>query len=201
MHGYCPSGFKVRCIVESCLEDPRVMTKPVARTLGGSPVEVALARSRLRAPGSASVLVLALDTLLQASVAGPVAANLGAPLLLTGGDRLATAVIAENQRLGAGRAVVVGTSPDAHLDVRRGDGLAIERVGMTSAEVGQWLPDRTGGDRVMGVEPVACPRPWHRPAPRSPASWACHWWSASTPLAPSTPCEERCASRSTGSSR
>jgi hypothetical protein len=151
VHGYCPSGYNVRCIVESCLEDPRVMTKPVTRALGTSAAAVALARSRTR--GRAEVIVLGDGDAGPASaIAGPVAAHLRAPLLLTGRGRLASAVIAEVQRLGATHVFVVGEVPQPHLDELETYGVASERIGVSSTEIARWMIERTGRDHVVCVE-------------------------------------------------
>src|SRR5688500_5480805 len=45
VHGYCPSGTNVRCIVESCYADPRVQTVPLVRVERGDPLSAALAVS------------------------------------------------------------------------------------------------------------------------------------------------------------
>ena len=160
VHGYCPSGFNVRCIVESCLTDPRVMNMHVERALGMTASAVALARSRTRAPGSSRTVVLgdASDPRL-AAVAGPIAAHHGAPLLLTGRDRLSSALIAEVQRLGATTAIAVGAVPQRHLDELATYGVECTHTGLSdtvtgsSLEAARYLLARTGGTRVMCIGP------------------------------------------------
>ena len=151
VHGYCPSGYNVRCIVESCLEDPRVMTKPVTRALGMTASAVAIARSRTRTRADVVVLGDA-DDPLTGAIAGPVAAHLRAPLLLTGRGRVASALIAEVQRLGATRAVAAGAVPASHLDELATYGLSTVHVGLTSLEVARWLIAQTDVNRAVCVE-------------------------------------------------
>ena len=154
VHGYCPSGYNVRCIVESCHADPRVMDRRVDRALGATAAAVALARSRARREGAGGPVVLGVaDDPRLAAVAGPVAAHLGAPLLLVGRGRLASGVIAEVQRLTATRAVAVGPVPQAHLDELATYGVTGEHVGTTTIEVARWLLERTGGTRVACIGP------------------------------------------------
>jgi hypothetical protein len=160
VHGYCPAGHNVRCIVESCYADPRVQNKPIERALGLSPAAVALARSRTRAPGSGGTVVLGdADDLRLAAVAGPVAASHGAPLLLTARSRLATSVIAEVQRLDATTVHAVGAVPRAHLDELETYGVATEHLGLstsvtdTSVLAARHVLARTKGGRVMCIGP------------------------------------------------
>jgi hypothetical protein len=151
VHGYCPSGHNVRCIVESCLEDPRVMTKPVQRALGTSASAVALARSRTRADADVVVLGDA-DDVGFAAVAGAVAAHLRGPLLLTARGRLASGVIAEVQRLGAARVIAAGSVPQAHLDELSSYGVATQHLGLDPVDVARWMIERTGRDHVVCIE-------------------------------------------------
>ena len=59
VHGYCPDGHNVYCMVESCLEDPRLQRVALERTYATDGVEVSLARLATRAAGSTPALVLA----------------------------------------------------------------------------------------------------------------------------------------------
>lgn len=150
VHGYCPAGFNVRCIVESCLNDPRVMTKPIERVLGEDAAAVALARSRTRASAEIVVLGDAEDPRVGA-IAGPVAAHLGAPLLLTGRSQLAASVVSEIDRLGATQVFAAGAVPASHLDALGDRGLEATHAGLTSLEVARWMIDRTGHNRAVCI--------------------------------------------------
>ena len=160
VHGYCPSGYNVRCIVESCLTDPRVMDKHIERALGMTAPAVALARSRTRAPGSGGTIVLGdADDARLAAVAGPIAAHHEAPLLLTGRSHLASSIIVEAQRLGATHAIAVGAVPEAHLDELAAYGITGEHLGLstdatdTSLLAARYLLGRTEATRVMCIGP------------------------------------------------
>jgi hypothetical protein len=103
VHGYCPGGTNVKCIVESCWADPRVMTVPLARVGDGSPASIALAVSRRRFPdGGAPAVVLGdAGDVLAASVAGAAAGAVARPLLLVERDDFPPELAAELRRLGA----------------------------------------------------------------------------------------------------
>lgn len=158
VHGYCPSGYNVRCIVESCLADPRVMDKHVERALGMTAPAVALARSRTRGAGSGGMVVIGdADDARLAAVAGPLAAHYRAPLLLTGRDHLSSSIIVEVQRLGATRALIVGAVPEAHGSELESYGVDVEhtgtsnRVGGSSLLAARHLLARTRGRRAMCI--------------------------------------------------
>lgn len=155
VHGYCPAGYNVRCIVESCWADPRVMDRPVVRAQGLTAAQVALAVSRLLPHGVGGHVVVGdgEDPRL-ASVAGPVAALLDAPLLLSGRGRLSTSVIAEAQRLGATSATLVGPLSAGHAEELRSYGLDVDSAGSSSPEVARWFLDRTSATQVMCIEPA-----------------------------------------------
>jgi hypothetical protein len=159
VHGYCPSGTNVRCIVESCATDPRVMHVPVQRAAGLTAAGVSMAASRLRPAGRGGAVVIGdADDALAAAVAAPVGTHLDAPVLLTGRGRLSSGVLAEVQRLAAERAVLVGPVPAAYADELRAYGLEVFHVGAAatlpavSVAVARWLLERTGGRRAVCVE-------------------------------------------------
>ncbi|HVM09539.1 MAG TPA: hypothetical protein VM345_13815 [Acidimicrobiales bacterium] len=111
VHGYCPSGTNVLCIVESCGADPRVQVVSLRRVTTDEVIAASALASRARAgegQGPVVWMVNAADPLLAAVVA-PVAVRANAILLLTDGSGLAAQTIAELQRLGTARAVLAGT--------------------------------------------------------------------------------------------
>ncbi|HYD10868.1 MAG TPA: hypothetical protein VEA78_12275 [Acidimicrobiales bacterium] len=153
VHGYCPSGYNVRCIVESCWADPRVMDKAVLRAGGLSHAQVALAVSRNRPHGSGGHLVIGdADDAKAGAIAGPIASHLAGALLFSGKGRLAGSVIAEAQRLKATHATFVGRFPESHLEELRSYGLTVDTAGTTSLDVARWLIARTGGTQAMCIE-------------------------------------------------
>lgn len=160
VHGYCPSGHNVLCIVESCANDPRVMTVPVARLVGASAPAVAAALSRDRYPdrrGGTSVVTDEADVFV-AGVAKPLAAVLDGPALLSARAGLPAATVEELARLGVAEVVVVGpaisTAVDADLAAR---GYRVRRVGAAadvgalSVEVGREVLARGGSTRAWCV--------------------------------------------------
>ncbi|MCU1376110.1 MAG: hypothetical protein JWO68_3396 [Actinomycetia bacterium] len=159
VHGYCPSGHNVRCMVESCYADPRVMYVPILRAPGYTGPSVAAARARLGAAGSGGVVVIGdADNALLAAVAAAVAGAIDAPLLLTPADHLAPAVPAEIQRRKAVSAIVLATVPAAFDDELKGYGIsAIERIGegftieACSVTAAHWLRERTGSTEAVCV--------------------------------------------------
>ena len=168
VHGYCPSGHNVRCIVESCLHDPRVMKVPVERLDGFTAEGLALARSRARGNGSAPVVVVADEEILAASIGATAAAAADAPLLLTPADRASGAVVDEVRRLGAGRVLLVGPNLSPAVDAELARVAIVERlhgpggIEAASIEVGRWVMARTGARRgwavaAAGTSAVAAP--------------------------------------------
>ena len=162
VHGYCPSGTNVRCIVESCYADPRVQTVPLIRVDRGDPMSASIAVSAARfGRGTGGTVVIGdAESGVSASVAASVAGAAQAALLLTRRDRLVSGVIAEMQRLGAKRAYVVGRSIAPVVDEQvRQYGLTVERIGTSalgagpwSVEVGRWVMQRTGSRRAVAVD-------------------------------------------------
>jgi hypothetical protein len=163
VHGYCPGGTNVMCIVESCWADPRVQTVPLARVGDGSPAGTALDVSRRRfASASAPAVVIGdADDPLAAAVAGAAAGATARPLLLVARAGLAPAIVDELRRLGATSVTAIGpglpTSTDGYL---RAIGLTVERVGAPGADIGaasvdvaRWVQQRTASDRAFVVAP------------------------------------------------
>jgi hypothetical protein len=118
VHGYCPSGTNVLCIVESCGADPRVQVVTLRRLPWDDPVAVSAGATRARYPEGGAPTVWLVDAAqpLLASVTAPLAALAGVPLLLTRGDVLAGALVAELQRLGVSRATLAGAGLSASLE-------------------------------------------------------------------------------------
>jgi hypothetical protein len=133
VHGYCPAGTNVYCIVESCHADPRLMAVGLQRFGGGDAPFVAAAVSRTRfptgtTPASPPVLTDGDDARMIA-VAAPLAIATGAPLLLVRRTDVPAATIAELQRLGVTGVRVVGSAIGSAVDTELARyGLAVERV-------------------------------------------------------------------------
>src|SRR5438128_8269077 len=83
VHGYCPAGTNVRCIVESCGNDPRVQSVTVTRLPGDDPASTAAATRAVRFPrGSGTVVLADAGSDLGTAVAMPVGAVVAGPVLV-----------------------------------------------------------------------------------------------------------------------
>ncbi len=86
VHGYCPSGTNVRCIVESCGNDPRVQTVSLQALTWAAGVGYHHAAIRSAHPlANRAVVADDRDRWIQ-YLAAPLAGALGAPLLGIGAD-------------------------------------------------------------------------------------------------------------------
>ncbi len=149
VHGYCPEGSNVYCVVESCLEDPRVLKVAVVSHTTQSAAGLAVSRTAAVAGGSVPAVVIAHPSdRLVAALATPVAARLGGVVLTTPLDGIPAEVTAEISRLGAKQVIVVGAGFGA--GVVAGFGLipgvaAVGHLGtnpdvaLASIEVARWL--------------------------------------------------------------
>lgn len=161
VHGYCPSGTNVKCIVESCGTDPRVQTVPIARVQTDNPVEIATAFSRTRfGKNSKPIVVLSnSEDALSAAIAATVAGALGGPLLLTAGGNLDSHTISELQRLGSTDVKVVGLGLNGSIEASLSSyGRSAERLFLStnhadlSVEVADWVQARTKTTRAICIE-------------------------------------------------
>ncbi len=108
VHGYCPAGTNVACIVESCGEDPRVLTTEiVGLTWDGD--EGFFGSAAEAAHRSARRVVIA-DTTdpWTALIAGPLAGVLGVPLMAVRPEGLTMLQLARLTRWSTNAAMLVG---------------------------------------------------------------------------------------------
>jgi hypothetical protein len=155
VHGYCPSGTNVRCIMESCHSDPRLMGVGLSRVEGDDAATVAAGLAR-RILGD--TVWLAGDDL-RAAVLAPLAAAHGQALLVTGDARLAPAAIRELQRRQATTVVTIdGAVGAGALDEARRyvtvevRSLAAGEAATWSARVGRLVEEMTGANRIVAVD-------------------------------------------------
>ncbi len=150
VQGYCPTGSSVYCVVESCLEDPRVQRITLDRWIGDNPVLASIARSAVR-PSAPTVVIGSAAHPLGAALAVPVAGELGVPVLFCPPDRIPAEIVAEIARLGAKRFVLAAPglvdSARATLDGLGTTEQLIPTAGPedwagASVEVARWLLDR-----------------------------------------------------------
>jgi hypothetical protein len=149
--GYCPSGTRVLCILESCGADPRATPKPTVVLGTADPVAVSVSASRAIHERAAVVVISDAQSPSHAAVAAAVAGIAAGPMLLTARGGLDATVAEEIRRLRADHALVVGHSlSEAVDDALRAQGLFVQRLGsgnpaQWSNEVALWVRERTGG--------------------------------------------------------
>ncbi len=134
VHGYCPSGTNVACIVESCGEDPRVNQVDIAtvawQNTDGYFSSAVEAGQGARA--SRAVIALATDRYFPL-MAAPLAGALGAPLFVVGAGGLSFSDLSRMQNLGVRTAMLVGAVPSSVNTSLSGAGIQTEAV-TTSAD-------------------------------------------------------------------
>ncbi len=137
VHGYCPTGTNVKCIVESCDEDPRLQRVAITKVISDEAGVVAAAVRKHRFPSGAALVVVGDgdggEPQLFGAVATALSVGLGVPLLLVGRAPLSTGALAEIGRLGASDVVITGPllppSIDEQLTAR---GLNVSRYGVST---------------------------------------------------------------------
>ena len=156
VHGYCPSGTNVRCIVESCGNDPRVLN--VALTPVGWEGDLGYYRSAIGSGhGLANRAVVApdADRWLQ-FIAAPLAGTLGVPLLSVGGAGPTAADLELLARVGVSEIMTVGSIPG--LGAFTANGIRVEAVttqtdhGSASREVAARIAAVNDINRTVTVE-------------------------------------------------
>ncbi len=133
VHGYCPSGTNVECIVESCGEDPRLMETAIvpvsvdaAGSFNGPAIDAGQGTSAYRvviADNSDAWIPL---------IAAPLAGTLGVPVVPVGNDGVSMLDLGRLDRLGVVIAMTVGPVSSAVTDALTGAGLTVESVTASS---------------------------------------------------------------------
>lgn len=130
VHGYCPSGTNVRCIVESCGTDPRLQTvdlTPIRWEAGGGYYHHATRAGH----GLANRAVVTDGTSLWAQcIAAPLAGALGVPVLAVGPSGPSGDDVALLGALGVTEVMVVGTPTG--LAAFGGAGMTLDQVTSTT---------------------------------------------------------------------
>ena len=130
VHGYCPDGHNVYCMVESCLEDPRLQKVALERSYAVDATDLSLARLATRPAGSTPSVVIATADVLASAIAGPLANSTGTPLVLTDPATLRPGLLPELARLGVRSATVVAVGvSDAVLGALRSANIEVTVVG------------------------------------------------------------------------
>lgn len=134
VHGYCPSGSNVRCIVESCGNDPRLLTVALTGLSWAAGSGYAASAAVAAEPRSTRVVVTSADQVWATAIAAPLAGVLGSPVLpfidsasTVAGDPNA-ANLEAIARLGAETVMVVGPLDPSIVAQLRSLGLDVELV-------------------------------------------------------------------------
>jgi hypothetical protein len=162
VHGYCPDGTNVKCIVESCGADPRVQTAAISRLPTDDPVRMAEEVRALRwADGAAEVVVTdALVPVVQALATSVASLVIGPVLAIERRVPVDAAVVAEIARLRPRAVRIVG--PELPADIDRelaAHGFEVERIGASgdigrfSDEIAAWIGRRYGPLPAVVAEP------------------------------------------------
>ncbi len=161
--GYCPSGTRVFCIVESCGTDPRLQRKAITRFPTDDNFRLLADIRRFRWPAGSPVAVFGDESsLARASVAFPVASVVDGPLFLVGRGRITADVLDELRRMGVRHVYAVGGVPDDGVarDLLDPLGIGLTRVGTAedpgelSLEVAAWLAQGPTGRPSHGFVAV-----------------------------------------------
>ena len=169
VHGYCPSGTNVLCIVESCGADPRVQVVALRKVPTDDVIALSAgaARSALPEGGAPEAwLVDAGQPLLAAVLATAGARAGGVPVLLVrgGGAGLGSPLVAELQRLGTRRVVLQGPGMGAGVAadaVRYGMtvGRGAVEVDGSVASVAAYSEQLATAAKAAGVRRAVCVEP------------------------------------------
>lgn len=158
--GYCPSGTRVLCIMESCGADPRVLTKPVVVHGHDDPVAITVAISRRRSRVRTPVAVVGdAEDPLFAALAVSIGGVVAGPVLLTGRDRLAPTAAEELSRVGVRFVKVVGPHLSDGVDeALTSRGMRVERLagdahpGRAAVELAAWSRALTGARTAIVLD-------------------------------------------------
>jgi hypothetical protein len=129
VHGYCPSGTNVRCIVESCGEDPRVLKVALVPMAWDEVTGYAGSAARAAHLSARTVVVANRDDFWAQVIAAPVAGTLGVPLLpIPSSGSIPSDIRTTIDSLGARRAISVGAPSPAVTSALTSAGLTVEVI-------------------------------------------------------------------------
>ncbi len=154
VHGYCPSGTNVRCIVESCGTDPRLQTVRLsAVTWAGGGVgyfHAAIAAGHVAGgrPAARAVLAPASNIWLQ-YIAAPLAGSLGVPLFAVGANGPDADTLAMLSELGVDEVLTVGPIPA--IGRITGAGMTVDAATLSSDPV---VASIEVADRIRSINDV-----------------------------------------------
>ncbi len=157
VHGYCPAGTNVRCVVESCGNDPRLLTVVLTGLNWEPGIGYAGTAAVAAEPRSTRVVVTQADQVWATAIAAPLAGALGSPVLpfVAGGASVTTdpntASLQAIARLGADTAMVVGPVDPVIVNQLNGLGLEVEIVA-PFADVG--AVSQIVADRIIAINDI-----------------------------------------------
>lgn len=159
VHGYCPSGTNVLCIVESCGQDPRLMRVGLERlTTDDRDAIASRVRQATFPAGSGAIAITDAEDGLVGAVAVAAASIIGIPLIHVPRGRLGEAHLRLLTTLGAVHAVILGPQLPAELDRQlRMYGIQVERIGTDpnraafSAQVAKDMQRRVGPRNAIAL--------------------------------------------------
>lgn len=159
VHGYCPPGTNVLCIVESCGQDPRLMRVGIEKLTTDDRDAVAARIRQATFPAGASAIVITdADDPLVGAVAVPAAAIIGIPLIQVPRGRLGETHLRMLTTIGAVHAVILGPQLPPELDHQlQLYGIKVERIGTDpnlatfSAQVAADMQRRVGPRNAVAV--------------------------------------------------
>lgn len=167
VHGYCPSGTNVRCIVESCGSDPRVLDvtlTPLSWELGGysrAAIRTGQFAAIAAREKTASRLVVAPESDVWAQyVAGPLAGTLGVPLITIDSAGPDQDIFDLASTLGVTKVLAVGRFPTDIATPFQAAGLGFESVADTadwtqlSVQVAEAIGRVNDINRTVTIEPT-----------------------------------------------
>lgn len=136
VHGYCPDGFNVRCIVTSCGRHPKEPRPALIRIIGDTPSLTAMSMARTLPGGAPSAVLVATDSSFDDGYVAPgMARSFGTNIHLARRGFVESHVLDTLQNAGV-RDVWVMTEPDPELDALvAGRGFRVRRLpGRDAAE-------------------------------------------------------------------
>lgn len=160
VQGYCPTGSAVYCVVESCLEDPRVQSVILDRWTATNPVSASLQRIGTMTGAPVVVLANAADTL-SASLGAPIARELNAPLVGVDPANVPNELLEAFKRLQTSRVVLAGGGFTAQTIAgltaagfaveELAPGIGVSDAASASVAVARWLIARTGRPELIVI--------------------------------------------------
>lgn len=116
VHGYCPAGTNVACIVESCGNDPRVLTVDLTPVVWDASDGFVTSAALVGNETANKVVIVDSTDPWRTILAAPIAGALGIPLLTVDAAGLSNRASETIEQLGATEALIVGDISQAASD-------------------------------------------------------------------------------------